>query len=275
VIESGKLAREKNLALMVGFCWRYHPAMREIFAQINGGTIGEITSVHTDYHTSTLRKNPRKAEWSDLEFQMRNWWHFTWISGDHIVEQAVHSIDRLAWAMKDKMPEKIECLGGRAARSGPEHGNVYDHFAAIYEYDNGLRCHHTCRQIDGCPSDNTDYVYGTKGRAVVNGWAPKTLKCYDYSGKELWAYKGEPDDMYQVEHNELFKSIREGKPVNNVPWAANSVAMAIGARMAAYTGQTVPWATLMNSKENLQPEKLAFGPMPAVEVAVPGKTKFV
>ena len=275
VMESGEEARRKNLALCVGFCWRYHPAMREVFEQINGGAIGEITSVYTDYLTGVLGRNPRKPEWSDLEFQMRNWWHFTWISGDHIVEQAVHSIDRLSWAMGDKLPKQIVCLGGRQARTGPESGNSYDHFAAVYEYENGLRAHHGCRQIADCPSDNTDYIYGTKGRAVVNGWAPKTIKLYDYSGKEIWGYKGEPEDMYQVEHNELFKSIRAGKPINDLPRAANSVAMAIGGRMAAYTGQTVTWQKLMESKENLQPDKLAWGPAPSAEVAIPGKTKFI
>ena len=166
------------------------------------------------------------------------------------------------------------CASWRSA--GAESGNVYDHFSAIYEYENGLKAFHSCRQMAQCPSDNTDYVYGTKGRAVINGWAPKTIKLYDYAGKEIWAYKGsDGDDMYQVEHNELFKSIRDGKPINDLPRAANSVAMAIGGRMAAYTGQTVTWDALMKSKENLQPEKLEWGPAPAVEVAIPGKTKLI
>jgi myo-inositol 2-dehydrogenase / D-chiro-inositol 1-dehydrogenase len=272
VMASGLAAKEKNLALCIGFCWRYHPAMREIMAQVLGGAIGEVTGVHTTYHAGTLRKVPRQPQWGDLEFQMRNWWHFTWISGDHIVEQAVHSVDRLAWAMGDRIPTKVDCLGGRAARSGPEHGDAYDHFSAIYHYENGVRAHHTCRQIDGCPFDNTDYIYGTKGRAVVNGWAPKTLKLYDYAGKELWAYKGEPEDMYQVEHNELFKSIREGRPINDLPKAGHSVAMAIGGRMAAYTGQTLTWEKLMESSEDLQPKSLAWDiAPPAPVVAIPGR----
>ncbi len=277
VMECGEIARKKNLALCIGFCWRYHPAMREIYEQIRGGMIGDITGVHTTYHTGILGRNPKKPEWSDLEFQMRNWWHFSWISGDHIVEQAVHSIDRLSWAMGDKPPKLVNCLGGRAARSGPEHGDAFDHFAAIYEWDNGLRAHHSCRQIEGAePTDNTDYVYGTKGRAVVTGWAPKTLKCYDYSGKVLWAYKGDPDDMYQVEHNELFKSIRAGKPINDCPRAPNSVLMAIMGRMAAYTGKQVTWEFAMNSKENLQPASLAWDMKPPEPVvAIPGKTKLV
>ena len=279
VLAAGELAKKKNLALQIGFCWRYHPAMREAFAAIHSGLIGDITSVYTNYLTGTLPRNPRKPEWSDLEFQMRNWWHFPWLSGDHIVEQAVHSVDRLSWAMGDKTPTKIHCLGGRQARTGPESGSAYDHFAAIYEYDapgGVIRAHHGCRQISDCPSDNTDYIYGTKGKATVNGWSPKTMKLHDYSGKELWAYKGDPDDMYQVEHNELFKSIRDGKPINDCPKAPNSVLMAIAARMAAYSGQTLTWDQALNSKENLQPEKIAFDVKPPDHaVAIPGKYKLM
>ena len=267
----GEEAKKKNLALMVGFCWRYHPALREAFAQVLGGTIGDVTSAYTNYLTGQLPKRKREEAWTDLEFQMRNWWHHTWISGDHIVEQAIHSIDRLAWAFGDRMPTQAHCLGGRMTRSGPEHGDSYDHFSAVYLYEGGLRGFHDCRQMPECPSDNTDYIYGTKGKAVINGWNPKSIKLTDYSGKTLWQYKGEGDDMYQVEHNELFRSIRAGKPINDLPRAAHSCMMGIMGRMAAYTGQTVTWADAMASPLDLQPAKLEFGPMPSPAVSIPGK----
>lgn len=278
VLASAKKAKEKNLGCLVGFCWRYHPGMRAGFEQVLGGGIGDVITVYTNYHTSTLSKRPRKPEWSDLEFQMRNWWHFTWISGDHIVEQAIHSVDRLSWATKDKTPLRVVGLGGRAARNGPEHGNVYDHFTAVYEYDNGLRAFHTTRQIDGCPADNTDYIYGTKGHAQINGWQP-TLLLKDFSGAQLWKGTGSPEDagkMYQIEHNELFKSIREGKPINDCERGARSTLMAIMAREAAYTGQTITWEQAMNSNLKLGPDHPEFGPaMDTPAVAIPGKTKFV
>ena len=279
VIESAKLAKEKSLALLVGFCWRHNPGMKAAFEQVaaSGTGVGDVVSVHTTYHTGTLSKRPRQPEWSDMEFQMRNWWHYTWISGDHIVEQAVHSIDRLAWAMGDRIPTKATCLGGRAARSGPESGHVFDHFAAIYEYANGTRAFHTTRQIDGCPSDNTDYIYGTNGMAVINGWAP-TYEIKDHTGKVTWKGKGSADEaseMYQNEHNALFASIRAGRPINDGERAANSCLMAIMARMAAYTGQTITWEQAMNSKESLVPETPRFGPMSTPEVAIPGRTKFI
>ncbi|CAG0971864.1 Myo-inositol 2-dehydrogenase [Phycisphaerales bacterium] len=275
VLESAAEAKRKNLSLVVGFCWRYNDGMRATFKQINDGAVGDITTVQTTYYTGTLSRNPRKPEWSDLEFQFRNWWHFTWISGDHVVEQAVHSIDRLAWATGDRWPQKVICLGGRAARSGPEHGNVFDHFSAVYEYEGGLRTFHACRQIDGCPSDNTDYVYGTKGSAVINGWVP-TYHLKDRAGATLWRYAGPTDrDMYQIEHDEFFKSIRDNKPINDGERAAYTTLMALMARMSAYTGQTVSWDQALNSTEELTPKSLAWGDWPTPPVAVPGQTKFV
>lgn len=276
VLESAAEAKRRNLAILVGFCWRYNDGMRATFDQVHKGGVGELVSVHTTYHTGTLQKRPRKPGWSDVEFMMRNWWHFTWVSGDHIVEQAVHSIDRLAWAMNDKLPVKVTCLGGRAARSGPEHGNAFDHFAAVYEYDDGRRAFHTCRQIDGCPSDNTDYIYGTTGACTINGWVP-TYVIKDRAGQVAWKFDGDPEGagkMYQVEHNELFAGIRAGRIINDCERGANSTLMAIMARMAAYTGQTISWDQALNSRESLVPDHLALGEMPTPAVAIPGQTKF-
>jgi len=274
VIQSAAAAKTAGTALVVGFCWRYHDGMKAMFEQINGGACGQIVSVHTTYHTDTLSKRARKPGWSDMEFQLRNWWHFTWASGDHIVEQAVHSIDRLAWAMNDAMPVRVNCLGGRAARTGPESGNAFDHFAAVYEYADGRRCFHTCRQIDSCPSDNSDYVYGTTGWAEVNGWTPRYV-VRDHRGGELWKYSGRADrDMYQNEHDALFASIRSGTPINDGERGASSTMMAIMARMAAYTGKTVTWEQAMASKERLGPESYELGELETPGVAVPGRTKF-
>ncbi len=277
VIESARMAQSKGLACLTGFCWRFAPGMREAFKHVHSGAIGDVTSVHTTYHSGTLSRRPRQPEWSDLEFQMRNWWHFTWLSGDHIVEQAVHSVDRMAWAMNDRTPTRVTCLGGRAARSGPEHGNVFDHFAAIFEYENGCRAHHTCRQIDSTPSDNTDYIYGRNAWTLINGWGP-TYVSKAYKGDTIWKSSGFQDDasqMYQVEHNELFASIRAGKPLNNTERGSNSCLMAIMARQAAYTGQVVTWEQAMSSQESLVPDNLSWDtPAPTVVVAVPGQTKF-
>ena len=266
-------ASAKNLTVFAGFCWRYDTRMREVFAKIQEGALGDVITVHTTYHTGTLSAKKRKPEWTDMEWQLRNWWHFTWISGDHIVEQAVHSVDRLAWALSDQMPVRCQALGGRQARQGAESGHAYDHFAVVYEYADGRRAFHTCRQIDGCPSDNTDYVYGTQGSAVINGWTPPhSLK--DRSGKVTWTSSKEAKDMYQQEHDELFAGIRSGKVVQHGVQMCNSTLMAIMGRMAAYTGQTITWEQALNSKEDLLPRQLELGPIEVPPVAIPGRTKF-
>ncbi|MDP1660528.1 MAG: Gfo/Idh/MocA family oxidoreductase, partial [Phycisphaerales bacterium] len=278
-------ARAKGLTLVVGFCWRYNPGMREAFKHVNDGGLGRIVTVHTNYHTSTLSKRPRRPEWTDTEFQLRNWWHFTWLSGDHIVEQSIHSIDRLMWATGDRLPEKVICLGGCAARTGPESGNSFDHFAALYHYADGTRAYHTARQIDGCPSDNSDYIYGTNAWCEVNGWKP-TYLTRDYDGKVLWEHKRpvqadintsirNDEDMYQVEHNEFFAAMRSGRPINDGERAANACLMGIMARMAAYTGQTVTWQQALESKESLVPANLKMGAMEMPKLAIPGKTKLI
>jgi myo-inositol 2-dehydrogenase / D-chiro-inositol 1-dehydrogenase len=273
-LESARAAREKNLSLVVGFCWRYNDGMRAMYGRVGAGALGKVTSVYTTYHTGTLQKRPRRPEWSDVEFQLRNWWHFNWVSGDHIVEQAVHSIDRMAWAVGDRTPLRVTCLGGRAARSGPEHGNVYDHFSACYEYEGGLRAFHGCRQIDGCPADNTDYIEGTRGSATVNGWVP-TYTIRDHTGREVWKYAGRTDrDMYQTEHDEMWVGLRAGRPINDGERSAHSTLLAVMGRMAAYTGQTIGWEQAMNSGESLLPENLSFGSLPVAPVPVPGQTKF-
>lgn len=276
VLAAAQAAHSGNLALGVGFCWRHHQGMKATFAQINSGAIGPVHTVHTTYHTSTLGRRPRRAEWSDVEFQMRNWWHFTWISGDHIVEQAVHSIDRLSWAFKDELPLRVTCLGGRAARSGPEHGNAYDHFAAVYEYPGGRRGFHTTRQIDQCPSDNSDYVFAAGGQAEINGWKPVfRLSPPDGDTRGTWKYRGPITDMYQNEHDALWASIRAGAPLNDGVRGAHSTLLAVMARMAAYTGQTITWDQALNSTEDLTPADLKFGPLATPPIAIPGQTKFV
>lgn len=273
VLASAAEAKRRRRALVSGFCWRYGDAERAVFDQVNSGAVGDIVTVHTTYHTGTLSKRPRKPEWSDMEFQLRNWWHFAWLSGDHIVEQACHSIDRLAWAMNDRTPLRVVSLGGRAARTGEESGNAFDHFAVVYEYEGGIRAFHTCRQIDGCPSDNTDYIYGTKGQCFVNGWTPMHI-VKDLDGRTVWSYDGPRRDMYQNEHDVLFRSIREGTAHNDGTWMSQSTMMAIMGRMAAYTGQTITWEQAMNSQDDLSPPEYAWVSLPTRPLAVPGKTRF-
>ncbi|MCW5766132.1 MAG: Gfo/Idh/MocA family oxidoreductase, partial [Phycisphaeraceae bacterium] len=270
---AAEAARARGLTLVSGFCWRYADAERATYERIHAGAIGDLVTIHTTYHTSTLSPRPRRPDWSDMEFQLRNWWHFTWLSGDHIVEQACHSIDKICWAMRNAPPVRCVALGGRAARQGAESGHVFDHFAVVYEYWGGGRAFHTTRQIDHCPNDNSDYVYGTSGSAEINGWKP-VHEIRDRSGKVTWRYDGQRRDMYQNEHDELFRSVRAGQARNDGDFMCTSTMMSIMGRMAAYTGQTIAWDQAWKSEEDLTPAAYAMGPLAVPPVAVPGVTKF-
>ncbi len=266
VMEVAERARQRRLSLVAGFCWRYSLPERETYRRVCDGQIGEVVSVHTTYHGSPLGTYGRLPEWSDMEWQLRNWWHFRWLSGDHIVEQACHSIDKINWAMNGRTPLRANALGGRFMREGAESGNVYDHFTVIYEYEGGQRCFHTCRQMPACALDNSELITGTEGRCFVNGWGPTQV----IEGKRPWRYAGPTPNMYQVEHDELFKSIRTGEPINDGVWMAQSTLMSILGRMAAYSGQTVTWEQAMQSAEDWTPPAYEFGDLPVEPVAKPG-----
>jgi predicted dehydrogenase len=273
VLESARKAREKSLSLVSGFCWRRHPIMRETMKRVHDGQIGNITALQCTYNAGALWHRNREAGWSDMEWQLRNWLYFTWLSGDHIVEQAVHSIDKAAWAMKDEAPIKAVGTGGRQSRTGPEFGHIFDHHAVVFEYKNGVRLFHYCRQQAGCTNDVSDHYWGDRGTCDVVASFPPRVKI---SGATPWVSNRKNDgDMYQIEHNELFAAIRAGKPINDGEWMARSSMMAILGRMATYTGQEITWEKALASTEDLTPAKYEFGPLPVPPVARPGMTKFV
>ncbi|MEZ6124450.1 MAG: Gfo/Idh/MocA family oxidoreductase [Planctomycetaceae bacterium] len=272
VLESSKMAAEKKISLVSGLCWRYHNGKRAVFDQIKEGTIGDIVSMECNYMTGGVW-DPRKTRdecASEMEYQMRNWYYYTWLSGDFNVEQHIHSLDKMMWAMNDEPPVSISGSGGRQVRTAPEYGNIYDHFNVIYEWANGVKAHTRCRHWAGCENDVSDYIVGTKGRVDVM----KHI-IYDHSGKEIWKFEGDGGDMYQIEHDELFAGIRGANPINNGDYMCKSTMMAIAGRMAGYTGQHLTWEQVMNSQENLTPETYEWGDIPVPEVAIPGKTKFV
>lgn len=274
IIASAEKAKQKKLSIVSGFCWRYGSAERATFERVLDGAIGEVTTVHSAYHGGPLQPPRRDPTWSEMEWQLRNWWHYNWLSGDHIVEQACHSIDKINWAMGGTPPVRVTALGGRSARPAENFGNVFDNFSVIYEYANGARCFHSCRQIANTPFDNTDYILGTNGRCFINSWAPRH-DIIDREDNVTWSYEGPRPNMYQVEHDELFASIRNGSPINDGQWMAVSTMMAILGRMAAYTGQSITWDQAMQSKEDLTPDTYEFGDLTTAPVAVPGRTPFV
>jgi myo-inositol 2-dehydrogenase/D-chiro-inositol 1-dehydrogenase len=270
VIETAKLAKEKNLSLCSGFCYRYEQGKRETVKRIHDGMIGDVAAMHITYLTSPIwfRKERDKCA-SEMEYQMRNWYYYTWLSGDFIVEQHCHNMDKAAWVFKGEMPTSCTGVGGRQVRTDPKYGNIYDHFAVTFEYKGGARLFSACRQMGQCHGDTNDYVIGTGGTAQLMRHTVTPAK------GQGWSFDGESKSMYQVEHDELFAGIRSGKLINDGEAAAYSTLMAIMARQAAYTGKKVTWKDMLDSKEDLSPKSYAWGDNEVPGVATPGVTKFV
>jgi myo-inositol 2-dehydrogenase/D-chiro-inositol 1-dehydrogenase len=278
VLKACEDAKKKNLAVVAGLCWRYHHAMRDTMQRVHEGMIGDITALQCTYYTSTPWKRDRQPGWTDMEWQLRNWLFFTWLSGDFNVEQHVHSLDKMAWAMRDEYPVSATGCGGRQMRTEPIYGHIFDHHTVVYEYANGVKLFSACRQQPGCPPDVSDHIMGTKGTCHILASESRGEIVSVKGNEKLWKSKrsrGKPENMYQNEHDELFASIRAGKPINNGEWMAKSSLMAIMGRMATYTGQVIAWDMAMNSKEDLTPPTYEFGPLPVAPVAKPGVTKFI
>jgi myo-inositol 2-dehydrogenase / D-chiro-inositol 1-dehydrogenase len=273
VLASVEKAKQKNLSLVAGFCWRYNSMIQDTVQQVRDGAIGRLVAYYATYYTSPVKPMPpantRPAGMSDVEWQIRNWYNFVYLCGDSIVEQAVHSADKIAWLMNDEPPVSCVGVGGRVIPA--EGGNIYDHFEVNYLYPNGVRAFLADRQIDNCYNENSDYLLGTDGTCTIGrGPTPRI------EGKTNWTWTGQKYDMYQREHDVLFASIRKGQPVNDGKRMATSTLLAMMGRMAAYTGQQITWDQAMNSQEKLFPDDLDWnGSMEVPPRAEPGITKFV
>jgi predicted dehydrogenase len=273
VLQACEEAKKKNLAVVSGLCWRYEDGMRQTVERLHGGAIGDVVALQCTYNTGGLWMIPRQPEWSDMEWQCRNWLYFTWLSGDHNVEQHIHSLDKMAWVMKNEYPVKAWGLGGRQVRTGSEYGNIFDHHSVVYEYAGGTKLFSNCRQQSGCAAEVADYVWGNKGTCHIDA----LRSVFTIRGAYQWKWDGKdtPSDMYQSEHDHLIASIRNGKPIYDGDWMTKSTLMAIMGRMATYTGQVISWDKALNSKDDLSPPRYEFGPLPVRPVATPGVTKFV
>ncbi len=251
IMAAAEQAKSKGLAVVGGFCWRRSASRKAAFEQVANGAIGDITNYYATYYTGPVKPmqpaSARKAEWSDVEWQLRNWMNFSWLSGDSFVEQAVHSVDKVGWAFQDKDPISCIATGGRQIPA--EGGNIYDHFSAIFEFPNNIFAHVASRQQPNCDSENADYIRGTKGVCIIGKGASPVIK-----GETDWRFRGEDNQMYTQEHIELFQSIRAGAPINDGAFMCHSTMLGIMGRMAAYTGKRVTWEQVLNSKDDLAPE---------------------
>ena len=273
VLESAKKFKEKKLGFVAGAQRRHQLEYLETIKRIHDGAIGQLVSGNCYWNQGGLWKKDRQAGWSDMEWQLRNWLYFTWLSGDHIVEQHIHQHDVMNWVFgkpgASAHPVKAYGMGGRQVRTQEAYGHVYDHFAVEYEYADGAKVTSMARQIDGTDGRVAEHVVGTKGRSNCAG----DIRGHD--GSSILRFKrpkGTPSPYVQ-EQIDLVTSIRSGNPLNEAEQIAHSTLTAIMGRMSAYTGKEVTWEQAMASQESLMPGKLEMGEIATPAVAQPGKTQ--
>jgi predicted dehydrogenase len=267
VLASADKINDKKLCFVTGTQRRHDAGYNEVIKRIHDGAIGEIISGNIYWNQAGLWLRPRQPSWSDMETQVRNWIYYTWIGGDHIVEQHIHQIDVMNWVMGDN-PTEAYGMGGRQTRTAPHYGNVFDHFATEYTFKNGAKIASQCRQQDGTEARIAEFFYGTKGMSDPS----KLIK-----GETTFRYK-RPDGIlgpYQQEHADLIAAIRSGEQINEAKRIAEVSLAAIMGRMSAYTGKKVTWDEAMKSDLSMMPEKLELGPLPVGPVAMPGQEQKV
>jgi myo-inositol 2-dehydrogenase / D-chiro-inositol 1-dehydrogenase len=268
VLATYELALKKGLGIGVGTQRRHQDMYLTAIKRVHDGAIGDVMSGQVFWNQGGLWNRDRQPSWSDAEWQIRNWLYFTWLSGDHIVEQHVHNIDVANWVL-NAHPVRAIGAGGRQWRTDPKYGHIYDHFAVDFEYPNGARVMSMCRQIDGTRGRIGEYFIGPRGRVEMRNEGTA-----DIYGANKWTWASEkPANPYVQEHTDLIASIRSGKPYNELKQVAESTLTAILGREAAYTGQELTWDEVLNADQDLTPPQTEFGPLPVPPVPMPGKTK--
>jgi len=281
VLTAAKLAKEKNLNVVLGLQRRYQESYLKAYDHIKQGAIGDIVSGQVYWNSGGVWVRPRKPEYTEMEYQMRNWYYFNWLCGDHILEQHIHNIDVANWYIGD-YPVKAQGMGGREVRNGKDHGQIFDHHFVEFTYPNGAIISSQCRHQQNCLTRVSEAFQGTKGTVYTDGRS--VLK--NYQGEEIYNHKGENDkNPYQVEHDRLFAAIRSGEVINNTEYGAKSTMTAILGRMATYSGREITWEQAMASDFKIVPneDELTYNSVPPVvlktdgtyPIPVPGVTKFV
>jgi len=274
---------KKNLAVGVGLQRRHEAKYLETIKRLQDGAIGDIVSTRVYWNGSTPWVHKRadlEAKYgrklTEMEYQLRNWYYFNWICGDHIVEQHIHNMDVINW-LKGSYPVAAHGMGGCQVRKGPDYGETFDHHAVEFEYADGSRMFSQCRHIPGCWNSVSEHAEGTKGSATISDASIKVR------GGESWRYRGPRPDPYQVEHDDLFASIRSGNPINEAEAGAKSSMTAILGRMCTYSGKQLKWDDAIKSEINLLPDDFSFDATPKslpdehglYALAVPGISKVV
>ena len=280
VLEYARVAKEKKLNVVVGLQRHYQNKYIDIYNRIKSGDIGKIVSGQVYWNDGGVWFNKRKKDQTELEYQMRNWYYFTWICGDHILEQHIHNIDVANWFIGE-YPKYAQGMGGREVRKGKDHGQIFDHHFVEFHYPDGAIISSQCRHQKGTESRVDEVFQGTKASTILGkGEIINHDGSLNYKYPNSWSDDPNP---YQVEHDKLFQSIREGGVISDTENGAKSTMSAILGRMATYTGKKITWDQAINSKEILVPDNLSWNSeAPTLpdsngnyKIAVPGKTKFI
>ncbi|MHC4099993.1 MAG: Gfo/Idh/MocA family protein [Planctomycetota bacterium] len=269
ILATAEQADTKGLSVVAGTQRRHEASYEGAMKRVRTGKIGRIISARCYWNMGGLWMNPPRDEWSEMEWQLRNWLYFTWLSGDHIVEQHVHNLDVVNWAV-GAHPIRAMGMGGRQVRTDPNYGHIFDHFAIEYEYPHHVHLMSMCRQIDGCANRVEEVIHGSEGFVVMrSGYAV-------VEGNHPWRFDTENRNPYVQEQRGLIQSITaEGAHYNEARTVAESTLTAIMGRMSAYTGKEVTWEQAMSSKLDLTPPVYEFTDMPVPPVAMPGKTELL
>ncbi len=269
VMASAKKAEAIGLSMVSGTIRRVQKDYMETWRRVANGEIGEIVGANIIRNGGALWYRNRQPKWTDMEYMLRNWVNFCWLSGDHITEQFIHEVDVMNWYMGQN-PVSAVGWGGRQRRIT---GDQYDFFSIEYVYENGMRTHCAARQINGCTNRKLEQIMGTKGYANASG------TIFDLQGNEIWKYpkpeEGDTDSPWKVtnpfvqEHINLVTAIRTGKPVSDAEAQVNSTLITIMGRISAYTGKDVTWEELMNSDLCLGPKTYIFGPVEGFTEEIP------
>ncbi|MEX2632934.1 MAG: Gfo/Idh/MocA family oxidoreductase [Balneolales bacterium] len=279
VLEAGKRAKQKNLNVVVGLQRRYQRNYKEVMKRVNDGNIGDVVSGQIYWNSGGVWVKQREPQQTEMEYQMRNWYYFNWLCGDHIVEQHIHQIDVANW-ITGEFPSSAQGMGGREVRRGKEFGEIFDHHFVEFTYPSGAVIASQCRHQPNTMNRVAEQFQGTKGTVSSNGSGKGSL--VSYNGNIIYDHRGEEDaNPYQVEHDELFAALRKGKVINDAEVGAKSTLSAIMGRMATYSGQVIEWEKALNSNINLIPAQLGWNENPPTlpdengfyKVPVPGVTE--
>ncbi len=275
VLETAKLAKKKNLGVGVGLQRHHQRVYQETIARLHDGAIGDIHYMRAYWNGNTPWVRKREPGQTEMEYQMRNWYFFNWLCGDHICEQHIHNLDVINWLKKD-YPVKANGMGGRQVRTGKDHGEIFDHHFVEFEYADGSRCYSQCRHMPGCFNSVSEHAHGTKGSVDIGAGLIR--------GENNWRYRSRNDiSPYVQEHSDLYASIYSGQPYNEAENGAKSTMTSIFGRMATYSGKMLSWEDAINSNIDLSPKKYAWDAEPPIlpntdgyyPIPTPGVTEVV